>query len=71
MDTTAIHPEELAWQAICNEERARIFDPWLEARIEAIWRDGLSPYERRVQMYEDQGATRSDAQGIVDAEGVY
>lgn len=25
-------------------------------------------YERRVQAYEDEGMTRSDAQGIVDME---
>ena len=25
-------------------------------------------YERRVQAYEDLGLTRSDAQGVVDAE---
>lgn len=32
--------------------------------VESPWEE----YERRVQAYEDTGMTRSDAQGVVDAE---
>jgi hypothetical protein len=36
----------------------------INGAIRAEWRD----YERRVRVYEEQGCTRSDAQGIVDAQ---
>ena len=33
--------------------------------IDMNWED---EYEQRVQAYEDEGMTRSDAQGVVEAE---
>ena len=35
-----------------------------QAQLSPEWQE----YERRVQSLEDEGLTRSDAQGVVDAE---
>jgi hypothetical protein len=42
--------------------------PWLEDDSEEGEDEDEDEYERRVEAYEAEGMTRSDAQGVVDAE---
>jgi hypothetical protein len=70
-DEASMHMSDIEYNEYADEEEADEFWDSEEDGFEQTLEENKidwDEYERRVQELEDQGVSRSDAQGIVDAE---